>query len=273
MEFKKEHIMKQPELGQKILELRKQKGFTQEELVEQCNINVRTIQRIEAGDVSPRSYTIKAILEALGFNYEEVFEKKYTPSKFDGVLYINKEKIYKHLNSAIVFGIVYFIIAFFEVASEFLGIENNSAIFKGIYSLIKLVTIISAFIFYRGFVIIGGLYKNYLLQVSAFLIIVFVLFFSFLDIIPLYALEEFIGVFGMAKLLAFGVLSLVFGLAILRLKSFGGLAKWTGILEIITGVCLLLIIFSPIAIFTQFIVEIFEIILLYKVAIYAKKSI
>jgi hypothetical protein len=34
MEFIKQHIMKQPELGQKILALRKQKGFTQEELVE-----------------------------------------------------------------------------------------------------------------------------------------------------------------------------------------------------------------------------------------------
>ena len=55
--------MKQPQLGQKILELRKQKGFTQEELVAQCNINVRTIQRIEAGEVNPRSYTVKIILE------------------------------------------------------------------------------------------------------------------------------------------------------------------------------------------------------------------
>jgi transcriptional regulator with XRE-family HTH domain len=49
LKLKKQGIMKQPELGQKILKLRKQKGFTQEELVAQCNINVRTIQRIEAG--------------------------------------------------------------------------------------------------------------------------------------------------------------------------------------------------------------------------------
>ena len=31
-------MMKQPALGQKILALRQQKGLTQEELVEQCNI-------------------------------------------------------------------------------------------------------------------------------------------------------------------------------------------------------------------------------------------
>ena len=85
MEFKNRNLMKQPELGKKILELRKLKGLTQEELVEQCNINVRTIQRIEAGDVLPRSYTIKAILEVLGVKFEEVFDKKYEPSKFDNI--------------------------------------------------------------------------------------------------------------------------------------------------------------------------------------------
>ena len=54
--------MKQPELGKKILELRKAKGLTQEELVEKCNISVRTIQRIETGEVTPRGKTIKHIL-------------------------------------------------------------------------------------------------------------------------------------------------------------------------------------------------------------------
>jgi transcriptional regulator with XRE-family HTH domain len=58
-------IMKQPELGKKISELRKAKGLTQEELVEKCNLNVRTIQRIEAGEVTPRTFTIKALFEAL----------------------------------------------------------------------------------------------------------------------------------------------------------------------------------------------------------------
>src|ERR1044071_7652182 len=57
--------MKQPELGIKISELRKAKGLTQEELVEKCNISVRTIQRIETGEVTPRMYTVKTILAAL----------------------------------------------------------------------------------------------------------------------------------------------------------------------------------------------------------------
>ena|GEM_PF-6842513 len=37
-----------------------------------CYINVRTIQRIEAGEVPPRSYTLKNILEALGVNIVEL---------------------------------------------------------------------------------------------------------------------------------------------------------------------------------------------------------
>ena len=59
--------MKQPELSKKIAELRKAKGYTQEELVEKCNLSVRTLQRIESGEVTPRSYTIKTIFTALDY--------------------------------------------------------------------------------------------------------------------------------------------------------------------------------------------------------------
>ncbi|MEE9407243.1 MAG: helix-turn-helix transcriptional regulator [Polaribacter sp.] len=263
--------MKQPELGQKILALRKQKGFTQEELVEQCNINVRTIQRIEAGDVSPRSYTIKAILEVLGFEYSAIFDKKYIPSKFDSTLGINKDKIYKQLYNAMIFGIIYFIIGFFEIGVEFLSFEKESTIFNVVFIIIKALSFISIFLFFRGFVIVGGLFNNYLLQISSFLVIVFTLFFNGLDIVSLFVLEDFIGILGFSKLITYGVLSIVIGIAIMKLKDFGDLAKWTGILEVVTGICFLLIILSPIGLVTQAIVEIFEIILIYKITLQVKK--
>lgn len=63
--------MVQPNLGKKMTELRKAKGFTQEALAEKCNINVRTLQRIESGEVTPRSYTAKVIFAALDFNLYE----------------------------------------------------------------------------------------------------------------------------------------------------------------------------------------------------------
>lgn len=59
--------MKQPELGRKIADLRKAKGYTQEELVEKCNLSVRTLQRIESGEVVPRSHTIRVIFAALDY--------------------------------------------------------------------------------------------------------------------------------------------------------------------------------------------------------------
>jgi transcriptional regulator with XRE-family HTH domain len=64
-------MMKQPHLGRKIAELRKAKGFTQEELVEKCNLSVRTLQRIESGEVSPRSYTQRLIFKALEYDIHD----------------------------------------------------------------------------------------------------------------------------------------------------------------------------------------------------------
>jgi transcriptional regulator with XRE-family HTH domain len=66
--------MNQPDLGKKIAELRKAKGFTQEELVEKCNLNVRTLQRIESGEVTPRSYTVKIIFSALDYPMNDSIE-------------------------------------------------------------------------------------------------------------------------------------------------------------------------------------------------------
>src|SRR5689334_7718819 len=62
--------MQQPELGRRLTALRKARNLTQEELVEKNHVSVRTIQRIEAGEVLPRMSTVKILLEALGERYE-----------------------------------------------------------------------------------------------------------------------------------------------------------------------------------------------------------
>lgn len=63
--------MNERELGQKISELRKAKGLTQEELAARCKINVRSLQRIEAGEVIPRSHTVRTILLELDVDYAD----------------------------------------------------------------------------------------------------------------------------------------------------------------------------------------------------------
>lgn len=56
--------------GQLIKELRLKKGITQEDLASKTDISVRTIQRIESGEVDPRAYTLQSIASALGVDYE-----------------------------------------------------------------------------------------------------------------------------------------------------------------------------------------------------------
>ena len=61
--------------AQKISAARKRKGLTQEELAEQASVTVRTIQRIENGDTTPRMYTLKALAAALDLSYEDLQEE------------------------------------------------------------------------------------------------------------------------------------------------------------------------------------------------------
>ncbi len=83
-------LMNQLEFGRKLIEVRKAKGLTQEEVAESCKITVRTIQRIESGSVKPRTFTIKLISETLDFNY-------YDNSNTGYVLFNNRIlKLNKH---------------------------------------------------------------------------------------------------------------------------------------------------------------------------------
>lgn len=82
-------MIQQPELGKKVLDLRKAKGITQEELVEKCNLSVRTLQRIESGEVTPRPITVKLIFEALGVSFDKAMENKGLIQKWLEQFYIS----------------------------------------------------------------------------------------------------------------------------------------------------------------------------------------
>lgn len=59
-------------IGNKISEIRKRKGLTQEELSDLAKINLRTLQRIENGDNEPRSHTLKNLCIILETNLEDL---------------------------------------------------------------------------------------------------------------------------------------------------------------------------------------------------------
>lgn len=59
-------------LGEKISLHRKSKGFSQELLAENCGISLRTVQRIENNQTTPRPYTIKVIADVLDLPLEKL---------------------------------------------------------------------------------------------------------------------------------------------------------------------------------------------------------
>lgn len=58
-------------------QLRENQCLTQEQLAQKSGVNVRTIQRIEQGEVKPRVSTKNLLIEALGYNTEKVNWSKW----------------------------------------------------------------------------------------------------------------------------------------------------------------------------------------------------
>jgi len=61
-------------LGLRIKELRKQKGMSQEFLVEESGLSLRTIQRIENGETNPTGESLKRLSNALNVNPDELID-------------------------------------------------------------------------------------------------------------------------------------------------------------------------------------------------------
>jgi transcriptional regulator with XRE-family HTH domain len=55
-----------------VKEARLAKGYTQQELSELSNISVRSIQRIENGEILPRNYTLKTLAGILEISFESM---------------------------------------------------------------------------------------------------------------------------------------------------------------------------------------------------------
>ncbi len=69
------------EIGNKIREIRKKKGFSQEELAELSKINLRTVQRIENNETDPRGATLNLICKVLEINIEDILDYGKTTDK------------------------------------------------------------------------------------------------------------------------------------------------------------------------------------------------
>ncbi|MFC4633603.1 helix-turn-helix domain-containing protein [Dokdonia ponticola] len=247
-------MMKQPELGRKILELRQQKGLTQEELVEQCNISVRTIQRIEAGEVSPRIYTIKTILSALDRDLDDlqqdsVFETKVKEAM---LLEIDPSKdvsfLFKQLNVGWIAGILSMICFVFQLIEDTYYISEGDYYFGGVfYITLGIISIIMFALHMRAFVLIGELFKSYFLKITSVLFIAVNTLMILYSIIDMYFEYLHEAAYAVIFCVFYGLMYLFFGYALLKLKGLGQLPKATGLMQIVIGGMFLTIIFSIVA--------------------------
>jgi transcriptional regulator with XRE-family HTH domain len=255
--------MKQPELGQKILELRKAKGLTQEELVELCNINVRTIQRIEAGEVTPRTYTIKSILEVLGYDFKEIQNNNEEPASISSEI-IGKAAF---LKIAFFVGIVYFLLAFVEGVFDY-GLweagEEISPEAAPWYIAVKIGIMLTFGVFTFGYYRLSLIKPNVIVKAASILLIIATCFGVAADIYGFNNASVWQSV-QFSKAILFGSLYIVFGLGLIRYQTeFGSFALVTGILSIISGIAFLSIILAIPGLFVFTIFEILQLVLLYK---------
>ena len=265
--------MQQPELGRKLAEIRQLRNLTQEELVEACHVSVRTIQRIESGEVTPRNSTIKILLTALNVDFED-FKKEtsLTPT--------TSSTGSKWLQAAWIAGIVYLLMAPFEIIGEyarsssvpflsdylefdFLAIGSQNLV----YVAVKAILLLSYGIMMNGFAKLAELFDHYLLRVGAILMIGVMVLISMADVVTLLLGVRDEVVFGIALVesIIAGGAGIVFGFGLVRLQDGMGKLAWiAGGFEIAIGCCFIVVILFFLGYLLMLPANIIEIVLLYK---------
>jgi transcriptional regulator with XRE-family HTH domain len=263
--------MKQPELGLFISKLRKEKGLTQEELVEMCTINVRTIQRIEAGEVSPRSYTVKNILEALGANIEKLVEQ-VDPTTSKQVLG-NKNIV---LMGAIA-GCAYLIAQLFNsiivltksiTGHELLGIHE--------YVTLLAVKCVLTCVFYGAVAYYASALGSYPVQVAAIVFAAMSFLFAYYDYLGFQQgvfLSSAFTVFSLLMLFTYGLLYIALGTAFfMQRQRLGVYVKWVGLTAIIGGIGYATLLLFPVGMLATLTFEVLLLIALLDQYLLHKKS-
>jgi len=237
--------MQQPELGRRLTALRKERNLTQEELVEKSHVSVRTIQRIESGDVLPRMSTVKILLEALGESYES-FSKK-PPQVME-----TKKSILPNANRNIVLvaalaGAVYLVSQIILAAMDIAWLASDhdwEFWINALYVGLTVVMVTSYTLFARGFIALSTVFENTLLKVVTYMLIIATAGLGVLDITSLSVEDiESLWLPYAAAAVLFGALSIAFGISLIRLQDgMGELSRIAGLLEIVMGCMLVTVV-------------------------------
>jgi putative transcriptional regulator len=61
-------------IGERIIELRTQKGWSQSDLARACNKDRQAIEKLESGKVNPTLYTLVEVADALGITLSKLVD-------------------------------------------------------------------------------------------------------------------------------------------------------------------------------------------------------
>ncbi len=265
--------MQQPDLGIRLTALRKEKNLTQEELVEKSHVSVRTIQRIEAGEVQPRIATIKILLTALGESHESFFNqnKDFMPTPL--TLPLNRNT----LLLAVIAGAIYLALEIVLSTMDFVWLTKKGSWDQWVnymYIGLTIVMVAAYALFMWGFITLSSVFENGLLKVASYLMIIVVLAVGILDVSTLWVVDaERLAIPYIAASVIVGTLTLVFGIGLIRLQDgMGELSFIAGVLEIITGIAFITVILFFIGFIVMVPAVIVEILVLYKGYEYLSKS-
>ncbi|WP_339877309.1 helix-turn-helix transcriptional regulator [uncultured Algoriphagus sp.] len=259
--------MKQPELGKKISEMRKAKGLTQEELVEKCNLNVRTIQRIEAGEVTPRSYTIKALFEALGMDLEEKNDKKIETLENDFPQNL-KHLIYFSCGA----GVIYFLLSMTEFRMERVLMNPYEIQDFGMnfYYAVKVASVICFTFFMIAFIKVAVHASNISLKFAGWVMIISNVMGACVETFTVQSGEPLISTFSILYVGYFGLVYLFLGYSFIQFESpWKSIIGPLGVLGMVTGVLFISVIGAIFGILTQ---AVFDLASIYFLMWYVKKS-
>jgi transcriptional regulator with XRE-family HTH domain len=267
--------MQQPELGRHLIALRKKQNLTQEELVEKSHVSVRTIQRIEAGEVLPRASTIKILLTALGHTYETFAQQNNgnMQTQTQGLPPFNRSILLTSVFAGAIYLATEIILNVMDIA--WLTKESDWAPWINfIYIGLNVALVVAYVLFLRGFITLSQVFENGLLKAGCYLMIGVVLAISVLDVSTLWAKDaEDLWIPYSAASIVGGALTLIFGIGLLRLQDgMGELARAAGVLEIIIGVAFATVILFFIGYVVMVPAVIVEMLVLYRGYEYLSKS-
>jgi transcriptional regulator with XRE-family HTH domain len=265
--------MQQPDLGRRLTAFRKEKNLTQEELVEKSHVSVRTIQRIEAGEVLPRISTVKILLTALGQSHETFFQPKESNMQPQATPPLNRNS----LLIAAIAGVIYLAVEIVLTAMDIAWLTKKSdwVIWMNfIYIGLTIIMVITYALFMWGFITLSAVFENDLLKVGSYMMMVMVLGLGILDISTLWAedIESLSLPYMMASIIG-GTLTLVFAIGLIRLQDgMGNLSRVAGVLEIIIGTTFITVILFFVGYVIMIPALIVEVLVLYNGYEYLSKS-